>query len=115
MTNQTFIGRGIISAHDLDGLASVSSFAVTNPDPVRHTGPSRSAMSKYSKDSHKRAARMLGYALTLDDPKTWNHLGYVLYARLTPFELASIAFAVLDALDPDARELIYRATNRARD
>ena len=90
MTNQTFIGRGIISAHELDGLASVSSFAVTNPDPVRHTGPSRSAMSKYSKDSHKRAARMLGYALTLDDPKTWNHLGYVLYARLTPFELASI-------------------------
>ena len=115
MTNQIFMGRGIISAHELGGLASVSSFAATDPDHVRHTGPSRSAMSKYSKDSHKRAARMLGYALTLDDPKTWNDLGYVLYARLTPFELASIAFAVLNALDRDARELVYRAANRARD
>lgn len=115
MTNQTFIGRGKISAYELDGLASVSSFAVTNPDPVRHTGPSRSAMSKYSKDSRKRAARMLGYALTLDDPKTWNHLGYVLYARLTPSELESVAFAILTALDRDARELVYRAANRARD
>ena len=50
------------------------------PDPVPCTTegpqrsairPSRSAMSLHAKDRHKRAARIVGYALTADDPAIW--------------------------------------------
>jgi hypothetical protein len=49
--------------------ADVHSIGIVKED---YRKPGRSAMSLYAKDSHKRVCRMLGYALTLDDPVTWN-------------------------------------------
>lgn len=69
----------------------------------------RSAMSLYAKDAHKRVCRMLGYALTLDDLVIWNQTSAILAHRLTSMELASVAYAVLSALEPETREAVYGA------
>ena len=41
-----------------------------------------SAKSRHSYPSHKSAARMLGYALTLGDEASWWEFAAILYARL---------------------------------
>jgi len=69
----------------------------------------RNAMSLYAKDRHKRAAKMLAYALTLDDPVAWNQTAAILGHRLTNMELASVAYAALSALEPESREAVYDA------
>lgn len=71
--------------------------------------PNRGAMARYAKDRHKRAAKVLGYALTLDEPRAWNEAGSILALRLTRQELASLAFATLRALDAEAREMVFDA------
>ena len=71
--------------------------------------PGPSAMSQFAKDGHKRVCRMLGYALTLNDPITWQQTSAVLAHRLTSMELASVAFAALSALEPDTREAVFEA------
>jgi hypothetical protein len=78
-----------------------------HPEP--YPSNPRNAISKYAADRHKRAARMLGYALTIGQPDTWHGLGFVWGERLTTAELASIAFVALRALDPDDREQTFRA------
>lgn len=66
----------------------------------KHT-PKRgaSAMSKYGKADHKRAAKTLGYALTLGDEAAWHGFTIVLLARLTEHERAALAFAALNSLE----------------
>jgi hypothetical protein len=71
--------------------------------------PKRSAMSLYAKDRHKRACRMLVYALTADDPVIWVQTAWLLGHRLPTMELASLAYAVMRALDPEAREMVFNA------
>jgi hypothetical protein len=71
--------------------------------------PGRSAMSLYAKDGHKRACRMIGFALTLGDPAMWDQTAAVLSHRLTRKERASLAFTALSALEPDDREAVYEA------
>ncbi|TKA98556.1 hypothetical protein FAZ78_00425 [Cereibacter changlensis] len=66
-------------------------------------------MAAFAKDRHKRACRMLGYALTLDDPGTWGQTTLILSHRLTGMELVSLAFAAMRALEPDAREAVFTA------
>ena len=73
--------------------------------------PRRNAMSMYGKDRHKRACRMLGYALTLGDAPTWVQAGAVWQMRLTEEELASVAFAALQALEPDTRLAVFGAAH----
>ena len=80
---------------------------VTTPEGYRKSG--RNAMSLYAKDRHKRAAKMLAYALTLDDPVAWNQTAAILGHRLTTNELASVAYAALSALGPESREAVYDA------
>ncbi len=63
----------------------------------------------YALDRHKRVARMVGYALTADDPGIWNDTAFVLSRRLTQLELASMAYAALSALDPDARLPVFKS------
>jgi hypothetical protein len=70
------------------------------------------AMRDHAPEDHKRAARMLGYALLSDTPDAWNGLSVVLLARLTVEERAKLAFAALSALDPDQRELVMGAAQR---
>lgn len=67
------------------------------------------AMSRHAKDRHKRVARMVGYALTAGDPATWGGLSSVVAIRLTPLEIASLAFAALRALEPHEREAVHNA------
>lgn len=67
------------------------------------------AMSRYAKARHKRVARMVGYCLTAGDPQTWGGLSAVITVRLTPLEVASLAFAALRALEPAERELVLSA------
>ena len=60
-------------------------------------------MSRFAKPSHKSAARMLGYALTLGTEADWAVFSALIFARLTATERAALAYAALNALDdPDA-------------
>ena len=60
-------------------------------------------MSRFAKSSHKSAARMLGYALTLGTEANWAVFSALIFARLTATERAALAYAALNALDdPDA-------------
>jgi len=68
----------------------------------------RSAISKFAKDSHKRAARGLGYALILGDAFGWKAVTAVWAARLTAKERASLAFSALASLDYDDAVLTAR-------
>jgi len=70
--------------------------------PIKAQPAGRSAMSLYAKPSHKATARMVGYALTLDDADGYLALSCVLELRLTDKECASLAFALLRALDQGA-------------
>ena len=80
---------------------------VTTPEGYRK--PGRNAMSLYAKDRHKRATKMLGYALT--DPDTWAAAGAVWAVRLTTNELASLAYTALRALEPEARAMTFNAAH----
>jgi hypothetical protein len=71
----------------------------------------RNAMSMYAQDRHKRAARMVGFALTADDPAIWGQTAAILAHRLTIRETASLAFAALRALEPEARESVIDAAH----
>lgn len=67
--------------------------------------PRRGALAKFAQDRHKRAARMAMFALVADDPVIWNQTAAILSHRLTERETASLAFAALRALDPEARAM----------
>ncbi len=82
--------------------------AITQSD---YQKPRVNAMSKHSQDRHKRAARMLGFALTLGDAPTWVQAGAVWQLRLTELELASIAFAALQGLEPDTRLAVFEGAH----
>ncbi len=69
----------------------------------------RSAMSKYAKAEHKRAAKALGYGLTLGDDSAWFSVSAVWQARLTPQEAATVACAAILATDSEFAESIAYA------
>ena len=81
----------------------------SDADRATLKGPKGSAFSKLIADRHKRASRILGYALTLEDTDAWQGVKTVWAARLDLTELAGIAFAALRALPPDTREATARA------
>jgi len=62
---------------------------------------SRSAISRFGKDEHKRAAKMLGYCLILGTPAAWGGLAPVLRNHLTPVERMSLAAAALASVEDD--------------
>lgn len=63
-------------------------------------------MQAFAKDAHKRAAKMLGYGLTLDTPEDWQAVANVWAVRLTAGERASILMAALASLRPEQAEVI---------
>ena len=67
-------------------------------------------MAKYARDAHKRAARMLGYALTLGDSLGWQGFRKVISARLTETERAGLAFAALSSLPEDSAASVIEAS-----
>lgn len=62
---------------------------------------SRSAMSRFAKNGHKRVCRSLGYALTLATPQSWLDLSAILALRLTKAERAGLAYAALISMDAE--------------
>jgi len=64
----------------------------------RRNNTPKSAMSLYAKDRHKKAAKGLGFALTLGTESAWHSLTIILMARLTEAERAALAFATLNSL-----------------
>jgi hypothetical protein len=71
----------------------------------------RSAMSLFAKDGHKRACKMLGYALTLNDPAIWGDTAAIFALRLSPPERAALAYTALRTLEPEAREAVFDAAH----
>ena len=68
----------------------------------------RNAISLYAKTAHKKAARLLGYALILGDFDSWEAASAIWQARLTDTERAALAWAAMRSLDEDhAREVAY--------
>ena len=66
-------------------------------------------MSLYAKDEHKRAARILGYALTLDTVEGWWSFAQVIAARLTVKERTSLVFMAIQSLEYDDAVLAVEA------
>lgn len=68
--------------------------------PRHYTRKTRqSAMSLYARDGHKRAAKALGFALTIATERAWLGLSNILEHRLSTEERAALAFAALRSLD----------------
>ncbi|MBS8225327.1 hypothetical protein [Vannielia litorea] len=70
---------------------------------------SRSAMSLYAKPGHKRAARMLGFSLTLGTSSGWSDFVTVASAWLTDAERAALAFSSLKSLSPQTAAETFNA------
>ncbi len=58
-------------------------------------------MSKWAKPAHKKAAKVLGYALTLGTADAWLKLRFVLVAKLSTRERAALAYAALSSLSDE--------------
>ncbi|MEY8842038.1 hypothetical protein AB9K41_23665, partial [Cribrihabitans sp. XS_ASV171] len=63
-------------------------------------------MSLYAKKAHKRAAKALGYALTLGGFDAWRDASAIWSARLAPDERAAVAWAALTALSREDAEKV---------
>ena len=74
--------------------------------PKRSTPSTSEAMRKLATADQKAAARMLGYALVLDDGNTWDAAATVFAARLTERERAAISWAGLVSCDTPLRERV---------
>ncbi|MFY9210037.1 MAG: hypothetical protein WAO69_02825 [Aestuariivita sp.] len=76
----------------------------------RATRPApRSMKARYAKSEHEKAAKVLGYALTLDTPDAWYAASAVWQARMTPQEAAAKAWAALHATEPELALMVARA------
>lgn len=62
--------------------------------------------------NHERAARVIGYALTLDTSTGWTAVGAILAARLTRKERGSLAYAALWSMEAAEAELVARVALR---
>lgn len=76
-----------------------------NPSPSNEKRP-KSILSRLIKDRHKRAAKALGYALTLADPKNWAAIAIIWEARLEPAERYELARSVMLAMRPEDNEAL---------
>ena len=81
----------------------------TDPAPAAPPARKRRARTfgSYIADRQKRASRMLGYALVLNDANAWQGASVVFAARLEQGELIGLAFAALRALEPEPREAVF--------
>ena len=83
----------------------------TRKDTCSNSTPNsgKSAISIYGKDAHKRASRMLGYALTIGDFPAWEAASAIWAARLTVQERIALAFMALGSLDDDDAQMTAEA------
>lgn len=69
---------------------------------------------RHVQDRHRRAVRLVGYGLALNDAPGWWAVSGLLARRLTVPELAGLAFAVLVALEAEEREAVVAAVMEGR-
>lgn len=81
-------------------------FNIKNTEGRATRPPPRSRMARYAKPAHKKAAKALGYALTLDTRDAWFAVSVVWQSRLSPQETATAALAALRATGPDYVQLV---------
>ena len=68
-----------------------------------------SSVARHSLPRHRKAARMIGFALVAGDPALWPATSLVLQCRLTTLELSGLAFAAMRTLEPDDRQAVFDA------
>jgi hypothetical protein len=73
------------------------------PDAAKHVG---TIQVDFMKDRHKRAAKSLGYALTMADPKKWASTAIIWEARLDTSERYQLARSVMLAMRPEDIEAL---------
>ncbi len=71
------------------------------------TEETRSILSRFMLDRHKRAAKALGCALTLADPRKWASTAIIWEARLEPVERYELARSVMLAMRPEDTEALF--------
>ncbi len=76
-------------------------FDIKVENPTLSNLRKRPIFAAFIKPVHKRASRMLGYALTLGSEAAWRQFCFVINVRLSPAERAALAFAALSSLDED--------------
>ncbi|MDJ1018407.1 MAG: hypothetical protein QNJ35_17995 [Paracoccaceae bacterium] len=64
-------------------------------------------------DNHRRAARMLGYALHSESEDIWLKAKHVWRARLTDLERTALAYSVLSSLDADQQNFVVETMSRS--
>lgn len=67
-------------------------------EPNAFNNPTSKFMSKYARQRHKKAARMLGFALTLDSSYGWHAFRYSIGVQLSDHERAALALMALGSL-----------------
>lgn len=67
---------------------------------------SRLNLSRYISDDHKRAAKVLGFALTLGTFDAWRSAGVTWVTSLSKRECAGLAYTALRALDPEDAQTV---------
>ena len=68
--------------------------------------PPRVKPGQSIQDRHKRAARMLGFALAADMPDTWQDFAAVMAKRLTVRERGAVTLMMATTLPDDEFELV---------
>jgi DNA-directed RNA polymerase specialized sigma24 family protein len=63
-------------------------------------------VSKYAQKRHKRAARSLGFALTLADFDGWQKFNHIIGNLLTAEERAGLAYAAMRSLTEEQRQIV---------
>lgn len=99
-------------------LAGATGFKATDEAAkLRTTGYRKGSpgaiLSRHIKDPHRRASRILGYALTADAPDIWATAGMLWTLHLEREERVALAFTALRALSAEDRVAVAEAAGRA--
>ncbi len=78
-----------------------------HPMPPRQA--KKSAMSRYARPAHKRAARALGFALTLGTEPDWWVFSALINRLLTDQEKTALAYFALMAMDEHQTQITAEA------
>ena len=67
------------------------------------------SLQKQLSDNHRRASKMLAYALHADSVDIWSQAAIVWRKRLNDKELGALSYSFLRAMDPDQAALVCEA------
>ncbi|WP_320176721.1 hypothetical protein [Roseovarius pacificus] len=106
------VKENAVTSAKVNGVNSKSTHGTAHRDNI--SSRPNSAMSKWAKSAHRKAAKVLGYALTLGTADAWAGFSTVAAARLPETERAALAFAALNSLDLEQAEITAAASIGSR-